>query len=71
MADTAAAALAAVDNMNIVKVTLAVAEFCVNRCFGETEQVLFMAGKARAIDAFLVGDVDFGRIVPTEHAEII
>jgi hypothetical protein len=71
MADTTAAAFAAVDHMDIVKVSLAIAKFCVNSRFGKTEQIFLVAAKTGIIDAFLIGDVDFGWITPPQHTEIV
>jgi len=71
VADTAATALAAIDNVNIMEVAFAVTKFCVNSRIGKTEQVFLVAGKTRAIYSFLVRYIDLGRVVPPQHAETI
>lgn len=71
MTDTTGAALAVVDNVDIMKVAFAVAKFRVNCCVCKPKQILFMAGKACTIYAFFIRDINFSRIAPPQHTEII
>ena len=69
--DATGTALAIIYDMNVMEIALAIPKFSIDRRFGKPEQILIVAGKACTIHAFSVWDVDRGRIVPSEHTEII
>ena len=57
--------------MHVMQVAFTIAEFGVNGRIGEAKQIFFMTGKADAIRALFVGNIEAGRIAPFEHPEVI
>jgi len=71
MTDTAGAAFAIDDNMDVVQVSGTVAEVGVNCGISETKEVFLMAIQAKSVNPVLVGGVDVGGITAPEHPEVI
>lgn len=63
VADPTRASLALIGHMYVMKILIAVAEFCVDRGLGETQQVLFVARETEIVVPLLVRGVDIDRII--------